>query len=86
MTLLPQGRFLLMMNNTCHTIIPSLSENVYVLRGLPLIVDCVAVGSALVAHLAYYWQAKVLEQTDVLDRYKSLVIEKVGGDLLLYDN
>lgn len=51
-----------------------------------LFADCVAVGSALVAHLSYYWQKEVLALTDVLDRYKALVIDRVGDDLLLYYN
>lgn len=38
------------------------------------------------AHLGYYTQAEIYWRTDVLDRYKALVIEKIGGDLLLYDN
>lgn len=42
-------------------------------------------GSALAAHLSYYWQSHVVNATDVLDRYKALVIDRVGGDLLLYD-
>jgi hypothetical protein len=48
--------------------------------------DCVAVGSALTSHLSYYWQSDVVNATDVLDRYKALVIDRVGGDLLMYDH
>ena len=44
-----------------------------------------AVGSALTAHLSYYWQGYLVNGTDVLDRYKALVIDRVGGDLLVYD-
>jgi hypothetical protein len=47
--------------------------------------DCVALGSALAAHLSYYWQKDVVNRTDVLDRYKALVIDRIGSDLLLYD-
>ena len=47
-------------------------------------VDCVAVGSALVAHFSYYWQVEIGERTDVLDRYKALVTDRVGIDLLMY--
>lgn len=50
-----------------------------------LMVDCVALGSALAAHLHYAWQPEVGEITDVLDRYKALVVEKLGADLLPYD-
>ena len=50
-----------------------------------LMVDCVALGSALAAHFHYSWQLEIREITDVLDRYKALVIEKVGADLLQYD-
>lgn len=48
-------------------------------------IDCVALGSALAAHFHYAWQSEIRHITDVLDRYKALVIEKVGGDLLPYD-
>lgn len=47
-------------------------------------VDCVAVGSALAAHFSYYWQNEVGNRTDVLDRYKALVIDRVGNDLLQF--
>jgi hypothetical protein len=40
----------------------------------------------MAAHLAYYWQAEMLNYTDVLDRYRSLVIDKVGSDLLVYEH
>src|SRR5271170_65872 len=50
--------------------------------GQRLMVDCVAVGSALVAHFSYYWQNEIGNRTDVLDRYKALVIDRVGSDLL----
>ena len=50
-----------------------------------IFLDCVAVGSALVSHLSYYWQGNVVNSTDVLDRYKALVMDRVGGDLLVYD-
>jgi hypothetical protein len=53
---------------------------------LPPFVDCVALGSALVAHLSYYWQSEVADRTDVLDRYKALALEKFGNDFLLYDD
>ena len=53
---------------------------------LVLIVDCVAVGSALVSHFSYYWQSQVEGLTDVLDRYKALVIDRLDGDLILYDH
>ena len=46
---------------------------------------CVALGSALASHLAYFWQAEVINSTDVLERYKAFAIEKFGNDLLLYD-
>jgi hypothetical protein len=49
-------------------------------------IDSVAVGSALVAHLSYFWQADLISRTDVLDRYKSLVMDTVGRDLLVYDH
>lgn len=50
-----------------------------------LISDCVAIGSALASHLSYYWQSNVVNSTDVLDRYKALVIDRAGADLLNYD-
>ena len=49
-----------------------------------LILDCVAIGSALAAHYHYAWQSELAGVTDVLDRYRALVIEKIGSDLLLY--
>jgi hypothetical protein len=49
-----------------------------------LILDCVALGGALAAHFQYAWQPGLLDVTDVLDRYKALVIEKMGPDLLSY--
>ena len=49
-----------------------------------LILDCVALGSALAAHFHYAWQPELPDVTDVLDRYKALVIEKIGPDLLSY--
>src|SRR5271156_4159440 len=51
---------------------------------LSLMVDCVAVGSALVAHLSYSWQEEVVDRTDVFDRYKALVVDTFGNDLLTY--
>ena len=49
-----------------------------------LILDCVALGSALAAHFHYAWQPELPDVTDILDRYKALVIEKIGPDLLSY--
>jgi hypothetical protein len=49
-------------------------------------VDCVAVGSAIASHLAYYWQQEMLDQTDVRDRYRAIVMDKVGSDILLYED
>jgi hypothetical protein len=48
--------------------------------------DCVAVGSAMVSHLAYYWQGEMVNQTDVLDRYRALVVDKIGSDLIVYEH
>ena len=59
-------------------------RNLPALYGLRLTIDCVVVGSALVAHLSYYWQSDVVTLTDVLDRYKALVVDKIGNDLLSY--
>jgi len=87
---LPLVQFRKTTNNISPPTIPNPSRNVssppnalfsWKLTGL----DCAALGSALVAHLSYYWQADLVNRTDVLDRYKALVIDRVGGDLLLYD-
>ena len=76
------------MNNISPLITLNLSENVtpspVPAIGLGLIIDCVAVGSALVAHFSYYWQNEIRNRTDVLDRYKALVIDRLGSDLLPY--
>ena len=49
-----------------------------------LTIDCVSIGSALVSHFSYYWQQEIGDRTDVLDRYKALVMDRVGHDLLQY--
>lgn len=80
------------MNNISPQTILNPSENVSpallplhcVFYGQRLMVDCVAVGSALVAHFSYYWQNEIGNRTDVLDRYKALVIDRAGSDLLQY--
>ena len=52
---------------------------------MDLTVDCVAVGSALAAHLSYFWQAELVNLTDCRERYRAIVIERFGGDLLGYN-
>jgi len=72
------------MNNISPQITLNPYGNVLSPIDLRMTVDCVAVGSALVAHFSYYWQAEIVNRTDVLDRYKALVIDRVGSDLLPY--
>jgi hypothetical protein len=48
--------------------------------------DCVAVGSALASHFSYYWQNQVGNFTDIRERYRALVVDRLGGDLIEYDN
>ena len=82
---LPQDLSPRTMNNISPQIILNPYGNVPCLQiGQRLTVDCVAVGSALVAHFSYYWQNEIGDRTDVLDRYKALVIDRVGSDLLQY--
>jgi hypothetical protein len=92
-TSLPQDQSPKTMNNISPQTIPNPSENVPHPQPPPhrlcvlcqrLMVDCVAVGSALVAHFSYYWQNEIGNRTDVLDRYKALVIDRAGSDLLQY--
>src|SRR5271169_6759147 len=48
--------------------------------------DCVAVGSALAAHFSYYWQRDIAIRTDVLDRYRAIVQDRLDGNLIMYEN
>lgn len=83
--LLLRDLFLKMMSNIFLRTIRNIYGNVCFFLMLVLTIDCVAVGSALVSHFSYYWQSQVEILTDVLDRYKALVIDRVDGDLILYD-
>ena len=80
-----QDQFQKMTNNISQLIILPNSGNVFFLSSRCLIADCVAVGSALVSHFSYYWQSQILNRSDVLDRYRAVVIDQIDDNLIMYD-